>query len=79
MWGGDGKMGIGAMNEQYDVTGFERGKFYIRDAILAAPPVYLDSDVLVYVSAQAGARRASMSEVVNDLLRDAIAGIEAAR
>ncbi len=66
------------MQEEHDFTGAQRGKFYIGDAVLAPPPVYLATDVLSFLATQAEARGATISVVVNDLLRDDIARIKAA-
>jgi len=65
------------MKDDYDLTGAERGWFYAKDAVLV-PPIHLDPDVLTYLSARAQARGASLSELVNGLLRADIALIEAA-
>ena len=65
------------MKDEYDFKGAERGKFHVKDAILV-PPVHLETDVLTFLSARAEARGASLSELVNDLLRADIALIEAA-
>ncbi len=65
------------MKDDYDFTGAERGRFYAQDAVLV-PPIHLDPDVLTYLSARAQARGASLSELVNGLLRADIALIEAA-
>ena len=65
------------MKDEYDFTGAERGKFHVKDAVLV-PPVHLEAEVLAYLSARAEARGASLSELVNDLLRADIAVIKAA-
>ena len=62
---------------EYDFTGAERGKFHVKGAVLV-PPVHLEAEVLAYLSARAEARGASLSDLVNDLLRADIALIEAA-
>ena len=64
------------MEDNYDFSGAERGKFFSKDAILV-PPVHLESDVLTYLVAHAQARGASLNEVVNNLLRAEIAVLEA--
>ena len=66
------------MKDEYDFAGAERGKFYRKDAELV-PPVHLDTDVLQYLAARAKARGASLSELVNQLLRKDIELIEAGR
>lgn len=65
------------MKDEYDFTGAVRGKFHVAEAELI-PPVHLAPDVLTYLSARAEARGASLSELVNELLRADIALIEAA-
>jgi hypothetical protein len=62
--------------DDYDFTDAQRGRFYVRDAVWASPPVYLEPDVLPYLTAEAHARGASVSEVANTLLRDSIARIK---
>ena len=66
------------MKDEYDFTGAVRGKFHVKDAQLV-PPVHLEADVLAYLSAKAKARGASLSDLVNELLRADITLIEAAR
>ena len=66
------------MKDEYDFAGAERGKFYRKDAVLV-PPVHLDTDVLKYLVERANARGASLSELVNQLLRKDIELIEAGR
>jgi len=63
------------MKEEYDFSKGERGKFYRPNAELNLP-VYLDPDVLDYLSAKAKARGVAVNEMVNDLLRKDIALIE---
>ena len=65
------------MKDEYDFKGAERGKFHVNDAVLV-PPVHLETDVLTFLAARAEARGASLSDLVNDLLRADIALIEAA-
>lgn len=64
------------MKKEYDFTGGERGKFFRPGAVLV-PPVHLDADVLGYFSAQAEARGASLSDLVNQMLRKDMEMIEA--
>ena len=66
------------MKDEYDFTGAERGRFYRKGAELV-PPLHLDSDVLQYLSARAQARGATLSDLVNQLLRKDIELIEAGR
>jgi hypothetical protein len=65
------------VKDEYDFMGTERGRFHVGDAVLA-PPVHLETDVLTFLAARAEARGASLSDLVNDLLRADIALIEAA-
>ena len=64
------------MKDEYDFKNGERGKFYREQAELI-PPVHLDADVLNYLTAQAQARGATLSDLVNTLLRKDIELIEA--
>jgi hypothetical protein len=66
----------GDMRDEYEFSGAERGKFHRPDAALI-PPVHVDPEVLAFLSAQAEARGVSLSEVVNSLLKKAIAQIKA--
>lgn len=66
------------MKDEYDFRGAERGRFH-RDGAELVPPVHLDADVLSYLLDRAKARGASLSDLVNDLLRADIALIEAGR
>jgi hypothetical protein len=65
------------VKKEYDFKGAERGKFHVKDAVLV-PPVHLEADVLTFLAARAEARGASLSDLVNELLRADIAVIEAA-
>jgi hypothetical protein len=64
------------MKDEYDFSAGERGKFYRPDAELVAP-VYLQSDVLSYLSDRAEAKGVEVDDLVNDLLRRDIALAEA--
>ena len=64
------------MKDKYDFKNGERGKFYREQAELI-PPVHLDADVLSYLTARAKARGATLSDLVNTLLRKDIELIEA--
>ncbi len=66
------------MKDEYDFSGAERGRFQRPGADLI-PPVHLDPDVLGYLLERARAKGASLSDLVNDLLRADIALIEAGR
>jgi hypothetical protein len=63
------------MKKEYDFSKGERGKFYRQDTKLNLP-VYLDVDVLDYLSAKAKAKGIEIDDMVNDLLRKDIALIE---
>jgi hypothetical protein len=65
------------VKDDYDFEGGERGRFHAGDAVLA-PPVHLDPDILTFLAARAEARGATLSDLVNELLRADIALIEAA-
>ncbi len=65
------------MKDDYDFEGAERGRFHASDAILV-PPVHLEPDILTFLAARAEARGATLSDLVNELLRADIALIEAA-
>ena len=56
------------MEEQYDFSKAERGKFHRPGAKLNLP-VYLDEEVLEFVARIAESKQADVSQVVNDLLR----------
>lgn len=63
------------MKDEYDFSKGERGKFHRPNATLNLP-VYLDADVLDYLSAKAKAKGIAVNDMVNDLLRKNIALIE---
>lgn len=60
------------MKDEYDFSAGERGKFFHADAEFVAP-VYLESDVLSYLSDRAEAKGVEVDDLVNDLLRRDIA------
>lgn len=63
------------MKKEYDFTKGERGKFFRKESKLNLP-VYLDADVLDYLSAKAQAKGVEIDDMVNDLLRKDIELIE---
>jgi hypothetical protein len=65
------------MKNEFDFSKAQRGRFYRPDAVLT-PPVYLDPDVLAFLSARAEACGVSLSDLVNALLKKDIELIEAA-
>lgn len=64
------------MKSQYDFSRAERGKFFKAGAKLQLP-VYLDDDVMNYLSDRAQAKGTDVSHLVNQLLKQDIAMIEA--
>jgi hypothetical protein len=65
------------MQDEYDFSNAERGKFF-REGASLVPPVHLDPEVLDYLSRRAAARGISLSSLVNTLLRKDIELIDAA-
>ncbi len=65
------------MQDEYDFSHAERGKFY-REGAQLVPPVHLEPEVLKYLQARAEARGTSLSQLVNQLLKKDIELIEAA-
>lgn len=63
------------MQEEYDFSKGERGKFYRADAEINLP-IYLDSEVLDYFSEKAQEKGVELSQMVNDLLKKDIAIVE---
>ncbi len=66
------------MKDEYDFSVAERGKFFRHDN-QPVPPIHLDADILEYLMSRAQARGASLSDLVNSLLRKDIELIEAGR
>jgi hypothetical protein len=56
------------MKKEYDFSNAKRGKFYKSDTKLNIP-VYLDSDVQLFISKIAMAKRTDASSVVNEILK----------
>jgi len=65
------------MQDEYDYSHAERGKFF-REGARLVPPVHLDPEVLDYLSKRASARGISLSSLVNTLLKKDIELIDAA-
>lgn len=65
------------MRSEYDFSNGERGKFFRKNAELHLP-VYLDDEVLAYLQERARAKGIELNELVNALLKQDIALIEAA-
>ena len=57
------------MQDEYDFSKGERGKFYHADAKMNLP-IYLEEEVLVFVEKIASKKRQNLSMVVNQLLRN---------
>ena len=66
------------MKDEYDFSSGERGKFHRSDAKLNLP-VYLDADVLAFLQERARAKGVQLSRLVNDVLKQNIALIEAVK
>lgn len=66
------------MRSEYDFSNGERGKFFRNGAELHLP-VYLEDEVLVYLQERARAKGVELNELVNALLKQDIALIEAAK
>ena len=66
------------MREEYDFSRGERGKFYNPDAQVNLP-VYLEAEVLDYLSVKAKARGVELNQMVNELLKKDIDLIEGVR
>ncbi len=64
------------MKDEYDFSEAERGRFF-RPGTTLVPPVYLDPDVLAFLTARAEAHGISLDELVNALLKKDIELIEA--
>lgn len=63
------------MQEEYDFSDGERGKYYDPNAKHNLP-IYLDSEVLDYFLIQSKSKGVELSHMVNDLLKKDIAIIE---
>lgn len=66
------------MKKEYDFSKGERGKFYRPDARLNIP-IYLDREVLIYLSERARSKGVEVSQLINDILRRDIDLIEAVK
>lgn len=64
--------------DEIDFSGGTRGKFYRPDAKLNLP-VYLDADVMAYLSAIASRKGVDLSALANDLLKKEIAILESVK
>ncbi|MCP4660318.1 MAG: hypothetical protein GY856_33370 [bacterium] len=66
------------MKAEYDFSGGERGKFYDPDAEFVLP-IYLEHDVMSYLSERAEAKGVEVEQLVNRMLRSDIALVEAVK
>lgn len=66
------------MKPEYDFSGAKRGQFYKPDLKLNLP-VYLDAQVIAYLSAVAKKKGMPLSELANQLLKRDIEIIEAGK
>ncbi len=66
------------MKDEYDFTNAERGKFY-RPGMVIRLPVYLEKDIQDYLSETAERRGVTLSNLVNELLKNDIAIIQAVK
>ena len=66
------------MPSEINFAGGSRGKFYRPNAKLNLP-VYLDADVLAYLSALASKKGIQLSVLANDLLKKEIAILESVK
>ena len=64
--------------DEIDFSAGTRGKFYRPDAKLNLP-VYLDAEVLAYLSAIASRKGVEVSALANDLLKREIAILESVK
>jgi hypothetical protein len=66
------------MKREYDFSQGERGKFYRPDAQFNIP-IYLDNEVLAYLSEKARSKGVEVNQLVNDILKKDIDLIEAVK
>ena len=66
------------MQNDYDFSNAQRGKFYRKDATLELP-IYLDPQVRDYLAERAKAKGVEVNQLVNDLLKRDIELIETAK
>ena len=64
------------MKREYDFSKAERGRLYRPGAKLNLP-IYLDEEILGYLTERAEAKGVEVGDLVNDLLKKDIALIEA--
>jgi len=66
------------MRSEYDFSNGERGKFFRKDAEVHLP-VYLDDKVQVYLQKRANTQGIELNDLVNEMLKQDIEQIEAAK
>lgn len=66
------------MQNEYDFSKAERGKFH-RKGVALQLPIYLEPQVREYLAARAKAKGIELDELVNELLKHDIELIEAAK
>jgi hypothetical protein len=66
------------MRSEYDFSKGQRGKFFRKNAAVHLP-VYLEDEVLAYLQERARDKGIELNELVNKLLKQDIALIEAAK
>jgi hypothetical protein len=67
------------MRPEYDFSKGERGKFYIPPTAVVSMPVYLEPEVESYLTQKADQSGKDLEDLVNDLLRQDIAIMEAGK
>lgn len=66
------------MQDEYDFSNAERGKFHRKDGVLELP-IYLEPQVRDYLSAHAKTKGIEIDQLVNEMLKRDIELIEAAK
>lgn len=66
------------MQNEYDFSNAQRGKFFRKDAMLELP-IYLDPQVRDYLAARAKDKGIEVNQLVNELLKRDIELIETAK
>jgi hypothetical protein len=66
------------MKESYDFSQGQRGKFYHPNAEFELP-IYLDSDIIIFLQNIADAKGTDIQTIANDWIRKNIALIETAQ
>ena len=56
------------MKDEYDFSNAEQGKFYVPVESIQLP-IYLDKDIIQYLSQKCLTKQESLQALVNDLLR----------